>query len=435
VKKFWNEKYETMPTDELRRVQLEHLRGTVQRVYEKVPFYKHAFDEKGVKPSDLEKLEDISKFPFTVKNDLRDNYPLGLCTVPISELRRIHASSGTTGKPITGPYTADDMEQWGECMARAMWAQGVRPDDVAQNAYGMGLFTGGLGFLLGFERLGCGVIPSGSGQTEKQILLMEDLGTTVIGCTPTYALTIAERAEQLGKDLKKFPLRVGLFGAEPWTLEMKALIESRMGIHAHEHYGLTELMGPGVAFSCEGGRLHINEDHVLAEIVNPETMEPVELGQPGELIFTSLQRQAMPMIRYRTKDITTLERVECACGRTFLTMNKVTGRSDDMMIVSGVNVFPSQIESVLMEFDEIEPQYVIHLFKKGYIDAIRVETEARPECYEKGNAWIEELAGKVSARVQAVVGIKVPVSILESKAIPRSVGKARRVIDERDGVK
>ncbi len=432
MKKFWNEKFETMPPEKMRKHQLTCLKETLERVNEKIPFYRDVFEKSGVKPADLKSLDDISKFPFTVKNDLRDNYPFGLCTVPMSELVRIHASSGTTGKPITGPYTADDMQQWGECMARAMWAQTVRPDDIAQNAYGMGLFTGGLGFLLGFERVGCAVVPSGSGQTEKQILLMEDFGTTVIGCTPTYALTIAERASQLGKDLPNFPLRAGLFGAEPWSLEMKQKIESRMGIAAHEHYGLTELMGPGVGFTCEAGTLHLNEDHVLAEVIDPETEEPLPLGEKGELVFTSLQRQAMPMIRYRTRDITRLKRITCACGREFLSMEKVTGRSDDMMIVSGVNVFPSQIESVLMEFEEIEPQYVIHLFKKGYLDAISVDTEARAEYYEKGQGFLDQLASRVSAKIQSVVGIKVPVKIVASKEIPRSVGKARRILDERE---
>ncbi|MCK4302870.1 MAG: phenylacetate--CoA ligase [Candidatus Eisenbacteria sp.] len=421
-----------MPPEKMRKHQLTCLKETLERVNEKIPFYRDVFEKSGVKPADLKSLDDISKFPFTVKNDLRDNYPFGLCTVPMSELVRIHASSGTTGKPITGPYTADDMQQWGECMARAMWAQTVRPDDIAQNAYGMGLFTGGLGFLLGFERVGCAVVPSGSGQTEKQILLMEDFGTTVIGCTPTYALTIAERASQLGKDLPNFPLRAGLFGAEPWSLEMKQKIESRMGIAAHEHYGLTELMGPGVGFTCEAGTLHLNEDHVLAEVIDPETEEPLPLGEKGELVFTSLQRQAMPMIRYRTRDITRLKRITCACGREFLSMEKVTGRSDDMMIVSGVNVFPSQIESVLMEFEEIEPQYVIHLFKKGYLDAISVDTEARAEYYEKGQGFLDQLASRVSAKIQSVVGIKVPVKIVASKEIPRSVGKARRILDERE---
>jgi phenylacetate-CoA ligase len=435
VKQYWNETFETMPVGELEAFQLQHLQATLARVHAKIPFYRQAFDAHGVKPADLHTLADLARFPFTVKTDLRDNYPLGLSTVPVAELVRIHASSGTTGKPITGLYTAADMDQWGECMARAMWAQGVRPDDVAQNAYGLGLFTGGLGFQLGFERIGCAVIPAGSGQTERQILLMEDLGTTVLACTPTYALTIAERARELGKDLTRFPLRIGLFGAEPWTPEMKRLIEERMGIVAHEHYGLTELMGPGVAYSCEANRLHVNEDHVLAEVIDPGTLKPLPLGEQGELIFTSLQREAMPMIRYRTRDITRLQRVACPCGRTAIVMEKVTGRSDDMMIVGGVNVFPSQIESVLMEFAEIEPQYVIHLFKKGYLDAIRVETEAKPALYAQGEEFVKALAARVAERIQQVIGIKVPVAILAAGAIPRSIGKAKRILDERQEIR
>ncbi len=435
LKRFWDETHETMPLAELQRLQAANLQLTLARAYAQVPFYRRAFDRAGVQPAALTHLEDLARFPFTVKNDLRDNYPFGLSTVPTTELVRIHASSGTTGKPITGLYTAADREQWAECMARAMWAQGVRPEDIAQNAYGMGLFTGGLGFLLGFERVGCAVIPSGSGQTEKQLLLMEDLGTTVIGCTPTYALTIAERAQQLGKDLTAFPLRVGLFGAEPWSLEMKALIEQRMGITAHEHYGLTELMGPGVAFSCEAGTLHINEDHAYPEIIDTDTQQPLPLGAEGELVLTSLQREAMPMIRYRTRDISRLLREHCRCGRTFVAMQKITGRSDDMLIVSGVNVFPSQIESVLMEFDEIEPQYVIHLFKKGYIDALRVETEAKPDCYSRGADFLGQLAARVADRIQQVVGVKVPVEVSPAGTIPRSIGKAKRVIDERQGVR
>ncbi len=431
MKKFWNEEFETMSLGDMERFQLERLQQTLARVQAKIAHYRSAFAAAGVTPADLRALPDLARFPFTVKSALRDNYPLGLCTVPPAELVRIHASSGTTGKPITGPYTAADMQQWGECMARAMWAQSVRPDDIAQNAYGLGLFTGGLGFQLGFERIGCAVIPTSSGQTERQILLMEDLKTTVLAATPTYALTIAERASELGKDMRRFSLRVGLFGAEPWTPKMKALLEERMGIVAHEHYGLTELMGPGVAFSCEGGSLHINEDHVYPEVIDPETEQPLALGEMGELVLTSLQREAMPMVRYRTRDITCLRRDACPCGRTSITMEKITGRSDDMMIVSGVNVFPSQIESVLMEFAEIEPQYVIHLFKKGYIDAIRVDTEVKPAVYAQGDIFLAQLAARVSDRVQQVVGIKVPVAILPSGSIPRSVGKAKRIMDER----
>jgi phenylacetate-CoA ligase len=432
-KKFWDEKFETMNEAQMKAYQTDKLKETLTWVYERVPFYTKAFDEKGVKPSDFQKLSDLSKFPFTVKTDLRDNYPFGLCAVPMSEVTRIHASSGTTGKPITGPYTAEDMEQWTDCMARGLWAQELRPDSVAQNAYGMGLFTGGLGFLQGAVKIGCALIPAGSGMTERQIMLIEDFGTTALFCTPSYCLTIIEKAERMGVDLKKTKIRTGHFGAEPWTIEMRSDIESRSGIHAYEHYGLTELMGPGVSFTCEYYNIHVNEDHVYPEIVDPGTMEPVGLGQEGELIFTSLQRRAMPMIRYRTRDICSLRREKCGCGRSLITMDKILGRSDDMMIISGVNVFPSQVESVLMEFEQVEPLYQIRLRKKGYIDHILVETEVKPAVYQAGKESVDELSKKISSRIQQVIGINVPVNILPAESIERSVGKAKRIIDERQG--
>ncbi len=430
-RKYWDEKFETMNERDMAAFQTQKLKETLQWVYDRVPFYKKAFDERGVKPSDFVKLSDLSKFPFTVKTDLRDNYPFGLCAVPLSEVVRIHASSGTTGKPITGPYTAEDLDQWSECMARGLWAQELRPDSIAQNAYGMGLFTGGLGFLQGAMKIGCAVVPSGSGMTERQIMLIQDFGTTALFCTPSYCLTIIEKAERMGVDLKKTALRTGHFGAEPWTVEMRNEIEARSGIHAYEHYGLTELMGPGVSFTCEHYKIHINEDHVYPEIVDPGTLEPLDLGQEGELVFTALQRRAMPMIRYRTRDICTLRREKCDCGRTLIIMDKILGRSDDMMIISGVNVFPSQIESVLMEFEEVEPLYQIRLRKKGYLDHIMVETEVKQAVYQAGEAKIEELAKNISARVHQVIGINVPVTILPPESIERSIGKAKRIIDER----
>ncbi|MDQ1240573.1 MAG: phenylacetate-CoA ligase, partial [Thermodesulfobacteriota bacterium] len=430
-KKYWDEKFETMNERDMAAFQTEKLKETLEWVYNKVPFYKKAFDEKGVKPTDFVQLSDLSKFPFTIKTDLRDNYPFGLCAVPMAEVVRIHASSGTTGKPITGPYTAADLEQWSDCMARGLWAQELRPDSVAQNAYGMGLFTGGLGFLQGAMKIGCAVVPSGSGMTERQIMLIQDFGTSALFCTPSYCLTIIEKAELMGVNLKKTALKTGHFGAEPWTVEMRTEIETRSGIHAYEHYGLTELMGPGVSFTCENYRIHINEDHVYPEIVDPGTMEPVELGQEGELIFTALQRRAMPMIRYRTRDICTLRREKCQCGRTLITMDKILGRSDDMMIISGVNVFPSQVEAVLMEFEEVEPLYQIRLRKKGYIDHIMVETEVKPAVYQAGKEKIDELAKTISSRIQQVIGINVPVAILTPESIERSIGKAKRIIDER----
>jgi len=430
-KKYWDEKFETMNESAMVDFQTEKLKATLQWVYDKVPYYKKAFDEAGVKPADFQRIQDLSKFPFTVKAALRDNYPFGLCAVPMSEVVRIHASSGTTGKPITGPYTAEDLDQWSECMARGLWGQQVRPDSVLQNAYGMGLFTGGLGFLQGAMRIGCTVVPSGAGMTERQILLVQDFGTSALCCTPSYCLTIIERAEQLGVDLKKTNLKTGHFGAEPWTVEMRNEIEARSGIHAYEHYGLTELMGPGVSFTCEYYKIHVNEDHVHPEIVDPETLEPVEMGQEGELVFTSLQRRAMPVIRYRTRDICTLRRDKCECGRTLVTMDKILGRTDDMMIISGVNVFPSQVETALMEFTEVEPVYQIRLRKKGYIDHITVESEVKPSVYELGQQAIDDLSKKISGRIQQVIGIKVPVVILPHSTIERSIGKAKRIIDER----
>ncbi|PLX45007.1 MAG: phenylacetate--CoA ligase [Deltaproteobacteria bacterium] len=428
---YWNEKFETMGVEEMRAFQDENLAATVAWLYERVPFYTKALDEKGVKPADIKGVGDLAKLPFTVKTDLRDNYPLGLCAVPVNELARIHASSGTTGKPITGPYTEADRDQWAECMARTLYAQGVRKGDVIQNAYGMGLFTGGLGFLLGAENIGCCVVPSGSGMTDRQIMLMQDLGTKALFATPSYTLTIAERAEKMGVDLRALPLEIASCGAEPWTLEMKADIELRMGIDAHEAYGLTEMMGPGVAFSCSEGKLHINEDHILPEIVDPDTLEQLPVGEQGELVFTAIQRRAMPLLRYRTRDITRLVREECACGRTLITMEKILGRSDDMLIISGVNIFPSQIESVILDMGDYEPLYQLRVTKKGYLDKIKVEVEAKREFYEGGADALAMMAGKLKAKLNSVIGIGMDIEILPIGTIPRSEGKAKRVFDER----
>ncbi|PIP35522.1 MAG: phenylacetate--CoA ligase [Desulfobacterales bacterium CG23_combo_of_CG06-09_8_20_14_all_52_9] len=428
----WDDQFETMPVDKLKEFQLKKLKETLEWVYEKLPFYRKKFDERGIKPANIKHLEDIRKLPMTVKNDLRDNYPFGLCAVPMDKVVRVHASSGTTGKPITGPYTAEDLDQWTECMARNLWAAGVRPTDIVQNAYGHGLFTGGLGFHQGACRLGCTVVPTSSGMTERQITLMKDFGSTALFCTPSYALTIAERAEEMKVDVRNLPMRVGVFGAEPWSIAMRDEIEVRMGIKAMEAYGLTELGGPGVSFDCEAqDGLHINEDHYLAEIVDPVTLEPVPMGESGELIFTAIQRRAMPMIRYRTKDISRLRREKCACGRTFIKMDKITGRSDDMLIISGVNVFPSQIEALLLDVEEVLPQYVLVIRKKGYLDSLTVRVEAKPEVYALGTEKRSEVEKKIAAHIQGMMGIGVKVDILAPKTIARSEGKALRVIDER----
>lgn len=434
VRRYWDEKVETMPVLEREAYKLAKLKETVGWLSQRVPFYRKALAEKGIEPEDIRKPQDIALLPLTVKTDLRDNYPFGLCAVPLSEVVRIHASSGTTGKPITGPYTAADLDQWAECMARALWAAGVRPDDICQNAYGMGLFTGGLGYHQGAGKIGCAVVPTSSGMTERQVILMKDFGSTALFCTPSYALTIAEKAEETGVNAPRLPLRVGSFGAEPWSIEMKEEIEERLGIKAFEVYGLTEMMGPGVSFSCDGDAdgLHINEDHVWPEIIDPLTEEPLGLDVQGELVLTAIQRQAMPLLRYRTRDITTLTRTRCSCGRSLIVMKKVMGRSDDMIIISGVNVFPSQIESLLLEMDEVEPQYVIVIKKKGFLDALFVDIEAKPEVYDLGQAKLEEVARKINQKIKGVIGINVGVRLVPPRSIERSEGKAKRVIDARN---
>ena len=428
----WNDKFECMPVEELKKFQLKKLKETVAWVSEKVPFYKNKFKEMGIKAGDLKKLEDVATLPFTVKNDLRDNYPFGLCAVPVTELVRVHASSGTTGKPITGPYTAEDLDQWIECMARNLFAAGIRKEDVVQNAYGHGLFTGGLGFHQGASAIGCTVVPTGAGMTERQITIMQDFKSDVLFSTPSYALTIAERAEEMKVDIKKLPLRVGVFGAEPWTTGMRDEIEERMGIKAQEAYGLTELCGPGVAYdAADQNGLYINEDFFLAEVVDPQTLEPMPEGEKGELVFTSLQRRAMPMIRYRTKDITRLWRERGYEGRTFIRMDKIYGRSDDMLIISGVNVFPSQIEALLLEIEEVEPQYRMVVSKKGYLDYLSVQVEAKKEIYEAGEDRKHEIEGKIAGHIRGMMGIGVGVELVDPKSIARSEGKAVRVIDAR----
>jgi phenylacetate-CoA ligase len=428
----WNDTFECMPVKDLQKFQLEKLKETIAWISEKIPFYKKRLKESSITADAIKGLEDVNKLPFTVKNDLRDNYPFGLCAVPLENVVRVHASSGTTGKPITGPYTAEDMDQWTECMARNLWAAGIRKEDIVQNAYGYGLFTGGLGFHQAAVKIGCTIVPTSSGLTERQITLMQDFGSNALFSTPSYALTIAERAEEMKVDIKSLPLRVGVFGAEPWTTQIRDAIEERMDIKAQEAFGLTELCGPGVAYDAgDQNGLYINEDHFLAEIVDPQTLEPLPLGEKGELVFTSLQRRAMPMIRYRTKDITRLWREPGHEGRTFIRMDKIYGRSDDMLIISGVNVFPSQIEALLLDIEEVEPQYRLVVRKKGYLDQLIVQVEGKNEVYEAGTERRHEIEGKIAAHIKGMMGISVEVDLVEPKFIARSEGKALRVVDER----
>ncbi|MCL5266426.1 MAG: phenylacetate--CoA ligase [Chloroflexi bacterium] len=429
----WNKEFETMPREELRKLQLQRLKQTVERAYHKVHFYKAAFDEKGVKPEDIESLDDLNKLPFTMKKDLRDNYPFGMLSEPLENIVRIHASSGTTGKPIIGAYNSNDMNAWGEAMARVYTACGATSKDVVQNAYGYGLFTGGLGFHLGAERIGATVIPAAAGMSQRQLMLMEDLGTTVLTCTPSYALSLAETMAEMGISRDRLKVKCGIFGAEPWSEGMRAQIEERWQIDAYNIFGLTELGGPGVACECAyKSEMHIWEDHFLPEIIDPNTGEQLGYGQIGELVLTGLTKEALPIIRYRTRDLTVLNAEPCACGRTHVRMDRIKGRTDDMLIIRGVNVFPSQIETAILRVPDLEPQYVIIVDReKSVLDNLEVRVEATESLWSGGEAAREAAARQVNKEFQQIVGMTASVKIVEPKSIQRSEGKAQRVIDKR----
>ncbi len=428
----WNEKAETMDRKELKVLQLQKLQQTVKDAYEKVPFYRKAFEKKGIKPEDIQTLDDLQKIPFTVKDDLRDNYPFGMCAVPLEKVVRIHASSGTTGKPIISPYTRSDLVLFEECMARSLVSGGVTPDDVLFNAFGHGLFTGGLGFHFGSERVGAVTVPVGAGFSKRQVTLWQDLGATVLACTPSYALVLAETAQEMGISKRDIDLRVGFFGAEPWSEQMRRDIEERLGLEAYDIFGLTELIGPGVAIECsrhEG--LHIMEDHFLPEIIDPQTGELQKPGEKGELVLTSLSREALPLLRYRTRDITILNEEPCSCGRTSLRMGRIMGRSDDMLIIKGVNVFPSQIESVILNEEAVEPHYQIMVDRVKNLDRLEVKVEAREEWYNQGEEIIKKIEQKISRKLRDTLLISANVKVVAPKFIQRSEGKAKRVIDRR----
>ena len=373
----FNEEFETLPREALDALQLKRLQQVAGRVYHTVGFYKKAFDEAGVTPDDIRTLDDIRRLPFTTKQDLKDNYPFGLFTVPMSNIVRLHASSGTTGKPTVVGYTKRDIETWSRLMARSLVAAGLTKNDIIHNAYGYGLFTGGLGVHYGAERLGASVIPMSGGSTKKQIMILQDFGPTAICCTPSYALYLAERGEGMGVDMRSLRLRVGIFGAEPWSEKMRQEIEDRLDIKALDIYGLSEIIGPGVAMECAEGRngLHVFEDHFIVETINPETGETVPYGEEGELVFTSLTKEAFPLIRYRTRDMSRLMSEACRCGRTHVRMERVSGRSDDMLIIRGVNVFPSQIESVLLGIEGLEPHYELIVDREGNLDTLEIHVE------------------------------------------------------------
>jgi len=432
----WNKEFETMPREELKKLQGQRLRQAVEYVSKRVPFYQRKFKEAGIKPEDIHGLDDIGRLPFTTKGDLRNEYPFGMFAVPLEEVIRIHASSGTTGKPTVGGYTRNDLKIWGEVMARTVTSAGVTAKDVAQNAYGYGLFTGGLGFHLGFETVGATTIPVSGGLTERQLMLMEDFGATVLSCTPSYSIVLAEEAEAAGIDFKKrMKLRVGIFGAEPWTNEMRQTIEKRLGLVSFDIYGLTEIIGPGVSVECEHHNgLHIFEDHFLPEIIDPDTGASLPYGEEGELVFTTLTKEAMPVIRYRTRDLTILHAEKCECGRTLVRMEKIRGRTDDMLIIRGVNVFPSLVESTLLSVDGLEPYYQIVVDRpKDQLDKLEVLVEARKSYFEPVDMQaLEELRKRAEHTLSSGLGVGVEVKLMGPHTIERSIGKAKRVVDKRD---
>jgi phenylacetate-CoA ligase len=431
----WNEVFETMPRPELQRLQLERLRKTVARVTATVPFYRQLYARAGVSADDIQSLDDIAKLPFTNKQDLRDGYPFGMLAVPVGELKQTHATSGTTGKMTVTGYTANDMEVWAETMARVYTAGGATAGDMIHNAYGYGLFTGGLGFHIGAEKIGATVIPVSGGLTRRQIEIMQDFGSTILNCTPSYALVLAETAAAMGVDLcKDAKLKAGFFGAEPWTERMREEIEAKLGLEAFDIYGLAEIIGPGVSVECPYHTgLHIAEDHFYPEIIDPETGESLGYDQLGELVFTTLSKEGLPLVRYRTRDRTILRAETCACGRTMARMEKVLGRTDDMLIIRGVNVFPSQVEHVLLEFKELEPQYVIYVDReKDHLDKLEVWVEASQTLYAQNGNGLEAVRGRVRNALQEALYVSTVVKVVEPNSIQRSVGKARRVVDRRD---
>jgi phenylacetate-CoA ligase len=389
--------------------------------------------EIGLTPHDIKSVDDLNRLPFTTKADLRDNYPFGLFTVPMSEIVRLHASSGTTGKPTVVGYTRKDIQMWAEVVTRSLCMAGVHHHDVVQIAYGYGLFTGGLGLHYGTENLGASVIPISGGNTTKQIQLMEDFGSTVICCTPSYALNVAEVMREQGVNPENLKLRVGVFGAEPWTEAMRKEIESKLGIKAIDIYGLSEIVGPGVSCECEHQcGMHINEDHFLPEIIDPETLEPVAPGEMGELVFTTITKEGMPLIRYRTRDLTRLIDEPCACGRTLVRMVKCKGRSDDMLIIRGVNVFPSQIETVLLQMSEVEPHYLLIVEREGTLDTVTLMVEVQEQFFSDEVKKLQELRMKITRQLESLLGISVNVKLVEPKTIERTAGKAQRVVDKRN---
>jgi len=429
----FNIEVETLPREEIEALQLRRLKETVERVYATVPFYRRKFDEAGVAPSDVKCLKDLERLPFTTKADLRDNYPYGMFAVPMDNVVRIQASSGTTGKSTVVGYTARDIRMWAELMARALAAGGTTRGDIIHNAYGYGLFTGGLGVHYGAERLGASIIPVSGGNTRRQVMIMKDFGPTILTCTPSYALHLAEAVADAGVDPCSLKFKSGVFGAEPWSESMRSEIEAKLDLNAIDIYGLTEVIGPGVSVECLEAKsgLHIFEDHFIPEIIDPDSCETLPNGAQGELVFTSITKEAFPIIRYRTRDVTSLEREPCICGRTFVRMRKVTGRTDDMLIIRGVNVFPSQIESVIMEIEEVEPHYQLVVDRKDNLDILTVMVEVGELFFSDEVRILQGIEKKLSKNIKELLGITAKIKLVEPKTIARSEGKAQRVIDNR----
>ncbi len=424
---------ETLPREDLEALQLRRLKVLCERVYANVGFYRKAFDEAGIKPGDIKSLADVRYLPFTEKQDLRNHYPFGLFAVPKDNVVRIHASSGTTGKATVSGYTQRDIANWATMMARALTAAGAGRRDIIHVAYGYGLFTGGLGAHYGAERLGATTVPVSGGGTRRQAMLMRDFGATVLCCTPSYSLVLYETAMEAGIDIKDLPLRIGVFGAEPWSEEMRRDIESKMGIRAVDIYGLSEVMGPGVGIECAEAQngAHIQEDHFLCEVIDPVTKEPVKPGEAGELVITTLTKEAQPLIRYRTRDITRLELTPCKCGRTTARMVRVRGRSDDMLIIRGVNVFPSQIESILLETEGLSPYYQLVVQREGNLDTLTVQVEVDEKIFSDEVRKLQRLEGKIQKNIKEFLGVTTVVKLVEPRSIQRSEGKAKRVLDLR----
>ncbi len=421
-----------MAREELQSLQLKRLKETVERAYHLVPFYRRKFDEAGIKPSDIRSLEDLKRLPFTTKQDLRDNYPFGLFAVPLEQVVRIHSSSGTTGKPTVVGYTRHDLNVWTKVMVRTYLMADVNEKDIVHNAYGYGLFTGGLGFHYGAEAIGASVVPASGGFTKRQLMLMKDFGATVLCCTPSFALHLAEVAKEEGYNLKEdFKLRAGFFGAEPASKALKETVAEEWGIQYVEAYGLSEIIGPGVAASCKHGNLHVFEDHFIPEVIDPETGEVLPDGEEGELVLTTLTKQALPMIRYRTKDITVIHREPCPCGRTILYIESIKGRADDMLIVNGVNVFPSQVEHVITKVEGVTPNYVIVVDKKGVLDKLEVWVEVDENILKNGVGTLERLQRKLEDELLNNLYINAKVKLVEPKTLERSMGKAKRIVDRR----